>query len=158
VLDHPQHGHPLLPAARVWAAVAKAGEYAGGLTGSTIHNFRSYLVFAFDAYTSLETLSENLRDINTRYDSRSWIDIIMVLDKGVISYVVQQPFDQRAVGWFGGSAVPNPIVPPYYVILVRNEVGAMALNHFYVRLMSHLTFFRQRSTIDFDLTPGVGRL
>ena len=38
VPDHPQHGRPLLPAA---CAVAQAGGYATGVTGSTIHNFRS---------------------------------------------------------------------------------------------------------------------
>src|SRR5262252_4277720 len=39
---HRQHGCRLLPAAYT-VAVAQAGEYVVRVTGSTIHNFRSYL-------------------------------------------------------------------------------------------------------------------
>lgn len=41
---------PPLPA-RQGAAVHQAGGYAAGATGSTIHNIRSYLVYAFDVAT-----------------------------------------------------------------------------------------------------------
>ena len=43
VADDLQHGCRLLPAARSGATVDQAGGYAAGVTGSTIHNFRSYL-------------------------------------------------------------------------------------------------------------------
>jgi hypothetical protein len=44
VPDDLQHGCRLLPlAASDAAAVDQAGRYAAGVTGSTIHNFRSYL-------------------------------------------------------------------------------------------------------------------
>jgi hypothetical protein len=43
VADDLQHGWRLLPAARHEAAVDQAGGYAADVTGSTIHNFRSYL-------------------------------------------------------------------------------------------------------------------
>jgi hypothetical protein len=43
VADDLQHGCRLLPPARQGAAVDQAGGYAAGVTGSTIHNFRSYL-------------------------------------------------------------------------------------------------------------------
>src|SRR5262249_43365261 len=38
-----QHGGRLPAAACAGAAIAQAGGYAAGVTGSTIHNFRSYL-------------------------------------------------------------------------------------------------------------------
>src|SRR5437773_6283781 len=41
--DDLQHGCRLLPAAWQEAAVDQAGGYAARVTGSTIHNFRSYL-------------------------------------------------------------------------------------------------------------------
>jgi hypothetical protein len=41
--SHRQHGCCLPAAAHAGAAVAQAGRYAAGVTGSTIHNFRSYL-------------------------------------------------------------------------------------------------------------------
>src|SRR5580700_11101715 len=43
-------------------------------------------VFAFDSYTSLKTLAENLREINSKYDSNSWIDLVVVLNQGFIAY------------------------------------------------------------------------
>src|SRR5262245_16481531 len=43
VADDLQHGCGLLSAARPGPALDQAGRYAGGVTGSTIHNFRSYL-------------------------------------------------------------------------------------------------------------------
>ena len=48
VSDHSQHGRRLPPAACAGAAVDQAGEYAGAVTGSTIHNFRSYLAARAD--------------------------------------------------------------------------------------------------------------
>ncbi len=42
--EDPQHGCRLLPPAPLGAAVDQLGRYAAGVTGSTIHNFRSYLV------------------------------------------------------------------------------------------------------------------
>ena len=46
------------------------------------------VVFAYDSKTSLETLAENLREINNSIPSNEWIDTIVVLDKGVIGYKV----------------------------------------------------------------------
>ena len=43
VADDLQHECRLLPAACEGAAIDQAGGYAAGVTGSTIHNFRSYL-------------------------------------------------------------------------------------------------------------------
>jgi hypothetical protein len=42
-LDDLQHGRLLLPPACAGAAVDQPGGYVGGVTGSTIHNIRSYL-------------------------------------------------------------------------------------------------------------------
>jgi hypothetical protein len=44
LIDNPQHRWRLLPPARQCAVVDQAGGYAAGFTGSTIHNFRSYLM------------------------------------------------------------------------------------------------------------------
>lgn len=44
VADDLQHGWRLLPTASDPAVVGQAGGYAAGVTGSTIHNFRSYLI------------------------------------------------------------------------------------------------------------------
>jgi hypothetical protein len=46
-------------------------------------------VFAFDSYTTLETLAENLSEINSASDSDQWIDLVIVLDKGLVGYAFQ---------------------------------------------------------------------
>ena len=61
-------------------------------------------VFAYDSYTSLETLAENLKEINEKHDSSHWIDLVVVLDRGTLSYAVQMPFGQNFPGWFLGPA------------------------------------------------------
>jgi len=106
-------------------------------------------VFAFDSYTSLETLAENLRDINAdEENSDHWIDLVVILDKGCIGYTLQPIFQQEFIGWTGGSVDEDFIIPSLYVHLVQSELGDRTLNHFFVRLMSHLTFFRKISAID----------
>ncbi len=111
-------------------------------------------VFAFDSYTSLETLAENLKEINSKYDSKHWIDCVIVLDKGILGYMVQLPFKNEMPGWLGGACSDDFIIPPFYVHLVKQDVGDLALNQFFVKLMSQLTFFRKRSTIPFEAALG----
>ncbi len=112
------------------------------------------VVFAFDSYTSLTTLAENLKEINSNFDSSNWIDLVVVLDRGFIGYSVQFPFGQFFPGWSGGPTTEDFKVPPFYIHLVKHESGNLTLNHFFVKLMSHLTFFRKRSSIDFGSVLG----
>lgn len=109
-------------------------------------------VFAFDSYTTLDTLAENLKEINSMHESQYWIDLVAVLDKGVIEYAVQSPFGQ--IFPFGGACADDFPIPPYYVHLVKHVSGELTLNQFFVKLMAHLTFFRKRSTIDFGSVLG----
>lgn len=111
-------------------------------------------VFAYDSYTSLETLADNLKEINSEYESSDWIDLVVVLDKGYLGYAIQMPFAQHFPGWFGGACVEDFPIPPYYVQLSKHESGNLTLNHFFMRLMAHLTFFRKRSSIDFASILG----
>lgn len=111
-------------------------------------------VFAFDAYTSLETLAANVKEINSEYDSNDWIDLVVVLNQGFIAYLVQFPFGQEAPGWFGGSMTDEFPIPPFYMNLAVCRAGESTLNNFFVKLMSHLTFFRRRSTLDFREVLG----
>jgi hypothetical protein len=105
-------------------------------------------VFAFDSYTSMETLAENLKEINSAQDSSLWVDLVVVLDKGYTGYALQPIFQQDFIGWLGGSLDDDFMIPPLYVHLVQSEMGERALNHFFVRLMTHLAFFRKISGVD----------
>jgi hypothetical protein len=112
------------------------------------------VVFAYDATTSLETLGENLSEINGSYPTDEWVDMVVVLDKGVIAYAVQMVFGAAFPGWHAGPADENFLVPPYYVHLVREELGDLTLNRFFLHLMAQLTFYRRRSTVRFDSLLG----
>jgi hypothetical protein len=111
-------------------------------------------VFAFDSYTSLITLADNLKEINSCCESSNWIDLVVVLDKGYIGYTIKFPFDEHSLGWFGGACVEDFPIPPCYIHLVKHESGDLTLNHFFVKLMAHLMFFRKRSSIDFGSALG----
>ena len=112
------------------------------------------IVFAYDSKTSLETLAENLRDINATYPSDQWIDIVVVLDKGVIGYTIQNPFESDFSGWFGGAHAKEFPVLPIYVHLVKEDLGELTLNRFFVNLMGHLTFYRKRLSLVFKSVMG----
>jgi len=83
-------------------------------------------VFAFDSYTSLETLAENLREINSEYESDNWIDLVVVLDKGLIGYTAQVPFGGKFMRW-GGTTGEQFVIPPYYIsstlAFLENRIG-----------------------------------
>jgi hypothetical protein len=116
-------------------------------------------VFAFDSYTTLQTLAENLREINSGNDSDQWIDLVIVLDKGLVGYAFQAlTAKDYLMGWLGGPPTDEFVIPPFYVHLVQASCGEKTLNQFFLRLMAHLTFFRKISAIDFNalIKDGVG--
>lgn len=106
------------------------------------------IVFGFDADTSLETLGDNARGLNAEYESFLWPDMIVVLDRGVLTYTIQWPgAHDKLAGWFA----PQPPVghdrvspPPWYVHLAAYRDGEVALNRFFLGLLAHLTFFPYR--------------
>jgi len=111
-------------------------------------------VFAFDSYTSLDTLAENLKDINSEYASSLWIDLVVVLDKGYIGFAMQSPFQQIPMGFFGGDCVDSDIAAPFYIHLIKHDAAELTLNHFFFRLMAQLTHFRKKSTIEMSSLLG----
>lgn len=106
------------------------------------------VVFAFESDTSLETLAENLAEINAAYGLLEWIDCVVVLDVGLIGYMLQMPFDSRFPGYFGGVTEESIPAPPWYIHLVKEDLGELSLNGFFERLMNHLMIYRARSAIN----------
>lgn len=115
-------------------------------------------VFAYDAYTSIETLAENLKELNEGLPSKEWTDFVIVLGKGTIGYAVQMPFSSQ-FGYFGGQTSDETPGFPIYLHEVVDQNVDLDLNRFFLRLMSHLAFFRRRTTIDFQglLGPSPGQ-
>jgi hypothetical protein len=105
------------------------------------------------------TLAENLKDINSTSHSDHWIDLVIVLDKGFIGYALQTMMSNNFIGWLGGPPTDEFVIPPFYIHLAQVSCGEETLNHFFLRLMAHLTFFRKISGIDFTalMKPGVSQ-
>lgn len=112
------------------------------------------VVFAYDSSTSLETLAKNLQEVNSKYPSNHWIDIVVVLDKGIIGYTLQKLFEENFAGWFSQAIPDDFVIPPFFIHLVTEELGELTLNKFFFQLVTHLTFFRKKSTVSFERLMG----
>lgn len=125
------------------------------VTFSPLINTKTYgVVFAYDTKTILQTLADNLREINKGYPSFAWIDLVVILDKGIIGYTVQNPFQQDKQGWLGGPTDDEFPPPPYYIHLAKSDLGDLTLNKFFVSLLAHLMFYRKRVGFDFNSLLG----
>lgn len=115
-------------------------------TGSDLSTIATMgIVFAFSADATLLTLAENAKALNDAFESNLWPDLIVVLDKGVITYTTQFP-GQPVAGMVMPPTSNDFIIPPAYQILSTFEDGLFSLNRFFVMLLSHLTFFAHRAS------------
>jgi hypothetical protein len=114
-------------------------------TGSTLSTISTMgIIFAFASDTSLETLADNAKELNTRFDSKLWPDLIVVLDKGIISYLIQFPNSHELKGMVMPPATDDFFIPPAYQILCVTQDGDLTLSRFFTLLLSQLTFFAHR--------------
>lgn len=110
------------------------------------------IVFAFDSSTTVETLAENVVELNKEYASKLWPDMIVVLDKGVITYGVGFPGASGFAGTWGPPGTDDFKIPPIYIHPVLFKEGEFILNRFFIGLLSHLTFYPYRvGTPPFDV-------
>jgi hypothetical protein len=108
------------------------------------------VVFAFASDTTLKALADNARELNERYDSNLWPDLIVVFDKGVIAYTMQFPNSEIMAGVAMPPATDDFQITAAYHILCYFDDGVLALNRFFIVLLSALTFFPHRpSTMPF---------
>ena len=132
-------------------------------TGSPLSTLATLgVIFGFDTDTSLETLAENAAELNTKYESNLWPDMIVVLDQGVISYTISFPGETTMAGALQPPADEEFVIPPAYVHLFIFPEKEFTLNRFFLMLLSHLTFYPYRvSTPPFDVMmrgwPGIGQ-
>lgn len=113
-------------------------------TGSGLRAAGTFgVIFGLDSDISLATLASHTEELDKQYDSRLRPDMILVLDKGVISYMIQFPGEN-----LGGNLMPTDsedfLIPPVYIYKVLREDGIFSLNRFFTNLLSHLTFYPRR--------------
>lgn len=107
------------------------------------------IVFAYDSKTTLKTLAKNLKEINKKMPRAHWVDVVVVLGKGMIGYCSKLPGEDKAALMLPETS-KDFIIPPFYVYLSIFDDANYALNRFFLNLMSVLTFFRKRTSIPFS--------
>lgn len=109
------------------------------------------VVFAYTSATSLKTLAKNLREINQTIPKSQRIDLVVVLDKGVIGYVPKVPGENHSRGIIMmPEATDDFKIPAWYIHLCIFEEPEHALHYFFIHLMSSIAFFRRRIPLPFD--------
>jgi len=115
------------------------------------------VVFAYTSETTLKTLAKNLKEINQSLHESQKVDLVVILDKGIISYVPKKPEENHSQGVaMMPEATDDFAIPAWYFHLCIFEEPEYALNRFFTYLMSHIAFFRRRIPLPFgNLLKGV---
>ncbi len=107
------------------------------------------IVFAYSSTTSLDSIADNLLEINASRDSDLWLDEIVVLGVGSISYCMYLPGSTHRLH-YGGKAAPQAIPFPTYVVPEIATTPDAVLPAFMARLTNHLGFYRRRPGVRLD--------
>jgi hypothetical protein len=101
------------------------------------------IIFSRDTILPLESLAQELDRLNRQHpDDRAWVDMVVVLSKGVINYAVQFPGGKVLGDYLPPAADTSPDrVPPLYVVLVVKPTGDFTFNKMSAFLVAHLAIF-----------------
>ena len=108
------------------------------------------IVFAYTSSTGLEALANNLQEMNQSIPREQRIDLVVVLDKGIITYVPRVPGENKFKGLIMMPEDANFRIPAWYVDLCIFEEPEHALHYFFMHLMSSIAFFRRRISLPFE--------
>lgn len=117
------------------------------------------IILAVDSALSIKDIAELVARQNTDRPATEWPDMIAVLTKGTVNYVVQ--FDGDVIQ--GDFILPNfssRMVPPMYVHLFIRGVGPFAFNSMCGLLFMHLKTFSPGTNLPNSdvVLEGVSRL
>jgi hypothetical protein len=96
-----------------------------------------------DTPVPLEALGEELDKLNRQHsDDRTWVDMVVVLSKGVINYAVQFPGGKILGDYLPPAADTSPDrVPALYVVLVVKPTADFTFNKMSAFIIAHLAIF-----------------
>lgn len=124
-----------------------------------VNNTPLGIIFAVDSALSIKNIAELVVRQNTNHPPTEWPDMIAVLTKGTVNYVVQ--FEGDVIQ--GNFALPNftsRMVPPMYVHIFMRGVGPFSFNSMCGLLFMHLKTFSPGTNLpNSDVTlEGVSHL
>lgn len=118
------------------------------------------IIFAIDMAEPIEKMAERMVYLNCDYPSTEWPDMVVILKRGIINYVVQ--FEGDPMG--GDFLLPNearfPVMPMYIHLFVRaNETWSF--NRMCALLFMQLVIFAPSPSVKFpemnEVLKGVSR-
>src|SRR5260370_30149138 len=100
-----------------YAKIARAKKLAKSpspkTSGTPVADATMGIIFALDSNVPLETLAEELEQLNKRESHRHWVDMVVVVARGTIHYVCQ--FPHQPLGVFLPPARDPFVIPPMYL-------------------------------------------
>jgi hypothetical protein len=97
------------------------------------------IIFATDSSLSLEQIGEELQELNKKHPHQNWVDMVLVLSKGIVNYGCQFPF--QPLGDFMPPARGATIRAPMYVHILAKANGSSALKRMCAFLFYYLYLF-----------------
>jgi hypothetical protein len=97
------------------------------------------VIFAVDSTVPLETIGEELERLNKDRSYRYWVDAVVVLSKGTVTYAAQFPF--QPLGDFLPPAQGASTLVAMYVHIFARSHSAFSLNRMCSLLFPYLHFF-----------------
>lgn len=98
------------------------------------------VIFAKGSSVPIDGLAEALDQLNRTHPSRQWVDVIVILEQGVVQYGMQFPGDDEMSGFLPPSHGVDVGIPAYIHILIRSA-GAYALNRLLSIMWPHVGTF-----------------
>lgn len=106
------------------------------------------IILTRDAITPIETLAEELDQLNRRHIDGNWTDMVVVFSKGTINYAIQFP-GERISGDFLPPAIGVTALycPPIYIVIVTRPTRQFTFNKMCSFIMAHLKIFSPDSKL-----------
>lgn len=106
------------------------------------------IIFARDANAPIEFLAEEIDRLNRQHPDREWTDMVVVLSKGTINYVVQFP-GENVTGDFlpPAEGASDRYSPPVYVSIIIKPTRQFSFNKMFSFLIAHLMIFSPGSKL-----------
>src|SRR6266581_1631813 len=126
-----------------YAKIAQAKKLAKGPPPKTsdtpVADATMGIIFALDSNVPLETLAEELEQLNKRESHRHWVDMVVVVARGTIHYVCQ--FPHQPMGVFLPPARDAFVSAAMYVHIFARPHAEFSLNRLCGVLFPYLYFF-----------------
>jgi hypothetical protein len=97
------------------------------------------IIFAVDSTVPLEKIGEELEQLNKTRSHHHWVNAVVVLSRGTVSYTCQ--FPHQPMGDFLPPASGGFMLAPMYIHIVARPHSPFALNRMCSILFPYLCFF-----------------